>query len=724
MSKQYFKVFGLDCIEEANLIRRSLSGLINEKDLAFDYLQGKLVINLDNTPNGTALIPEIQLRLKNTGLHCILWDTYIQQAKNKASQLQKQKRRLTLGSGFFLFLGFFYHGKLHGWMEALTGDHSFIFQYPLIAILYGAAIVLGGWFIFPKALSAIRHRRPDMNLLMTIAVFGAILIGQWFEAASVTFLFSLALLIESWSIESAKNAIQELMKLTPPTAKMYDTNGKIVEKPIETIPINSIILVNPGEKIPLDGVVTSGTPSINQSSITGESVPVHKKINDEVYAGTLNGSHSFEFKTTQLANDTMLAHIIHLIEEAQYQRSSKEQWVTQFARYYTPATILTAFITAAVSWLFFDHSLADSFYQALVLLVIACPCALVISTPISIVAGLSRAARNGILIKGGNFLEIPAQLKAIAFDKTGTLTTGKASIQQIIPLNGHTEQELLTIAYALEIYSTHPLAQAVIEKAKEEKLASSPAQNLTLLPGKGVEGYINEENYWLGSHRLLHEKMPEQETEEFHQKALNLENKGFSVITIGKKNHICGLISVSDSLRKDAPTVLRQLKQLGIQHIAMLTGDNQATAESIAHSCELDSVEAELLPQDKLKIVQKLSQQYSCTAMVGDGVNDAPALAAAHLGIAMGTAGSDTAIETSDITLMSDDLSKIPWLIQHSRRVLKTIQVNIAFSLLIKMIFIMLAFFGKAALWMAITADMGASLLVIFNSLRLLKDSH
>jgi Zn2+/Cd2+-exporting ATPase len=736
MKKLQYKIFGLDCVEEANLIRRELAGLINESQLAFDFLQGKLVMSLDELPD-ESMLETIHKRLNNTGMQYVDWDEF--EKKKSTSELvdsKKKRMKLTLLSGFFILLAFSVHANTHGLMDAAIADHTGMKEYPVITILaYLAAIISGGWFIFPKAFSAIQHKRADMNLLMVIAVVGAAIIQQWFEAATVTFLFSLALLLESWSIDSARNAIQKLMTLTPDMAHTYDSKRNIIEIAVKDIAIGTTLVVKPGEKIPLDGMVTSGNPAINQASITGESMPVEKKIDDEVFAGTLNGDQSFELKTTQLAGNTALARIIQLVEEAQYRRARSEQWVTRFATYYTPCMMFLSLLVALGFPVFLGYSWAYSVYQALVLLVIACPCALVISTPVSIVAGLTCAAKNGVLIKGGSFLEIPAQLKAIALDKTGTLTRGKPMIQEIIALNGHSENEVLAIAAALEIHSTHPLAQAVCREANACGIEYVAAEKFSVIQGKGAEGVVSvgcsstsvevlkntSESYWLGSHRFLHEKMPEQETDALHQQVLALEKQGRTIITLGNSKHICGLISVADGLRPETPTTLKRLKALGIQCIMMLTGDNQGTAEAIASECALDGFQAECFPADKLKVIEALIEKYGYTAMVGDGVNDAPALAASSLGIAMGAMGSDTAIETADIALMADDLSKLPWLIQHSRRTLFIIKENITFSLLVKMVFIGLALTGLATLWMAVAADMGASLLVIFNSLRLLR---
>jgi Cd2+/Zn2+-exporting ATPase len=464
--------------------------------------------------------------------------------------------------------------------------------------------------------------------------------------------------------------------------------------------------------------VIDGTTSIDQSAITGESMPVQKQDGDDVYAGTVNGTGTIEVRVTKAAGDTALAAIIRLVAEAQARRSPSEQWVDGFARYYTPIMMALA-VAVAVLLPLLAGGWAIWFYRALVLLVIACPCALVISTPVSVVAGLAAAARVGILVKGGNHLEAPAGFQAIAFDKTGTLTHGRPQVQRIVGLNGHTEQEVLTRAAALEADSSHPLALAVLEEAERQDLTYGRAESVTASSGKGAEGDIDGRRFWIGSHRLMEEKGAE--TPEFHRLASEMEDAGHSLIAVGNESHICGLLGVADGIREGTKGMLEELRALGISELVMLTGDNEGTARAVAGAIGLEEYRAELLPAEKVSVVADMRRRFGSVAMVGDGVNDSPALATATAGIAMGAAGTHAAIETADIALMSDDLAKLPWLIRHSRRVLRVIRQNIVFSLAVKAIFITLAVLGMATLWMAIAADMGASLLVVANGLRLLR---
>jgi len=717
-----FKIIGMDCAEEVAILKHTLAKYISdEKDLGFDLLNGKLTIEANHI-----VLQESQLiqAIQKTGMHAIPWETYITESQMPKSFWGSYNRLImTLLSAVFLLLGYLLHAMQHGFLEALIGKETMWFTFPVTSmVFYFLSVLTGGWFIFPKAMTALKHLRPDMNLLMTIAVIGAMSIGQWFEAATVTFLFSLALLLETWSVGRARQAIRSLLELAPKTARvMCSTDQKIEEKPVEAIKAGENLIIRPGEKIPLDGLISKGQTHINQAPITGESMPIPKQEEDEVYAGTINEEGSIEVRVTKAASDTTLAHIIHRIEEAQAHRAHAEQWVDTFARYYTPLMILLAVAIVFIPPLFFQQPWLRWFYEGLVILVIACPCALVISTPVSIVAGLSSAARNGVLVKGGIYLELPAKLLAIAFDKTGTLTQGKPEVQQLIPLNDHTDKTLLNIAAALEFNSEHPIAHAICQRAKKEGITIQSAESFKAIKGKGAEGYVNGNLYWLGSHRLLHEKLSGQAVKVAYEKAMQLEASGQTVVIVGRDNHVCGLIGVADTIREEASGAIQQLKLIGVKKLFMLTGDNEGTAKAIASTIGVDAFKSELLPEDKINQIKLLKNEYQNVAMIGDGINDAPAMATASLGIAMGAIGSDVAIETADIALMTDDLTKLAWLIKHSRRTLQIIKQNITFSLFIKVVFLTLTIAGIATLWMAIAADMGASLVVIFNGLRLLR---
>jgi len=624
-------------------------------------------------------------------------------------------------SGLLTAGGFAAHAALAGGIPAaLAAEASF----PALArSFYAAAILAGGWPIVPRALASVRRLKPDMNLLMTIAVLGAVLIGQWFEAATVSFLFALALRLESWSAGRAEKAVHALMDLAPAMARVVDLrDGAMAEQPAESVPAGASVAVRPGERIPLDGLVIDGATTVDPSPITGESAPAAKKAGDPVYAGTINGRGAFTFRVTRPAADTTLAHILRLVEEARANRAPVEQWVDRFARGYTPVVFGLALAVCLVPPLLGAGPWSAWVYRGLVLLVIACPCALVISTPVSLVSALASAARAGVLVKGGAHLEAAAGIKAVALDKTGTLTEGRPVVQRVIPLDGHTPEELLATAAGLETHSEHPLAQAVLACARRAGVGPRPAVKYQALPGRGAEAEIGGRRFWIGSHRLVHDEGGESES--LHRELLALEDAGHSVIAVGNERHVCGVISVAEGLRPGAAEAVRELRALGVGHVTVLTGDNEGTAAAVSRAIGADDCRAELLPQDKHAAVRELAGRFGAVAMAGDGVNDAPALAAAAVGIAMGAAGSDAALETADVALMTDDLSRLPWLIRHARRTVSVVRQNIAVALGLKILFMALAAAGRATLWMAIAADMGASLLVIFNGLRLLRPAR
>jgi Cd2+/Zn2+-exporting ATPase len=499
-------------------------------------------------------------------------------------------------------------------------------------------------------------------------------------------------------------------------------DGTIRQVRPEEVAVGSRFLVRPGERIPLDGDVVSGSSHVNQAPITGESVPVEKAAGEPVYAGTVNGPGALEVRSTRPAGDTTLAHIIRMVAEAQRKRAPSEQWVDRFARIYTPAVMGLALAVLTLPPVVWGQPFGEWVYRSLVLLVIACPCALVISTPVSIVAALAASARHGVLIKGGPFVEAPAHLKALALDKTGTLTRGRPAVAEVLPLNGLAERHVLEIAAALESHSNHPLALAVVDYARGQGIQWPGVTNLQDVSGKGITGEIQGSRYWIGSHRYLEERS--QEPQDLHDRLVDYAKRGLTVVLVGSDHQVLGLLALTDQVRPDAAKAVRDLRAAGIEHLVMLTGDNRPTAEAIGRVVGISEVEAELLPSDKVSAIERLVAQYETVGMVGDGINDAPAMGRASVGIAMGAIGSDTAIEAADIALMSDDLEKLPWLIRHSRRTLGIIRQNIVASLAVKAIFVALTFWGHASLWAAIAADMGISLLVTFNALRLLRPTE
>jgi Zn2+/Cd2+-exporting ATPase len=713
MATVRLKIHGMDCAEEVSVLRAEFARLDGIRDLAFDVLNGKMTVSFDEQHLSH---DQIKSAIDRTGMSHEPWSEA--GGGPVGRQMNWSRFGATVTSGALLAAGFGLHARQAGFLGSLTGasDSSFA-----VKVLYILAAICGAWFVVPKAIRSVTRWRPDMNLLMTVAVLGAFLIGEFLEAATVAYLFAVSIALESWTVSRARRAISALMSLTPETARIVGPDGRDSIVSVEGVPVGSTLVVLPGEKVPLDGIVSKGESMINQAPITGESMPVAKSQGNSVFAGTINQDGAIELVTSKPFADTTLSRIIRMVGDAQSKRSPSEKWVEKFAYYYTPAVMGLAIAISFIPPLF-GGSWSHWIYQGLVFLVIGCPCALVISTPVSIVAALTTAARRGVLIKGGEFMEAPARLKAVAMDKTGTLTEGKPEVRAVFPLSGHTEAEVLEIAAAVELRSEHPLAKAVVRAAESAGIRPQPASNFQATKGKGATATIGNKEVWLGSHRLLEERG--QETPDMHRQLEEMEQDGSSVIVVGKQEHVCGLISLADRIRSNAAQAVSALRSAGVQHVVMLTGDNRGTGEAIGRQAGIDEVRAELLPDDKVLAVGELVDRFGTVAMVGDGVNDAPAMGRASIGIAMGAAGTDAALETADIALMGDDLTALAWLIHHSRRTVSIIKQNIVLSLAVKSIFVVLALAGHSSLWAAILSDMGASLLVTANGLRLLNNRN
>lgn len=707
-----FLVRGMDCAEEIATLRGELAGLPGVQDLSFDLLNRKMTVEVDPQPGAAEAIVSAVAR---TGMTAEPWSDRTEE-RSSSDEGRRRRSWTTAASGLLLALGFVVHATQRGLAAALGGAGA---EAPLLARVASlGAVVLGAWFIAPKAWHSLRRLRPDMNLLMCVAVLGAIGIGELFEAATVAFLFAVSLALEAWSIGRARKAIGALMALSPTKARVIGEGNSEELVEAATVQVGTVVVVKPGEKFPLDGRIVRGRTTVNQAPITGESAPVPKEEGSEVFAGTVNEEGAVEVETVKPFADSTLSQIAKMVGEAHARRSPSEQWVERFARVYTPVVLGGALLVALLPPVF-GGEWSTWFYEALVLLVIACPCALVISTPVSIVAALVAAARQGVLVKGGLYMEVPARITAMALDKTGTLTEGRPRVKAVVPRAGHDERELLSIASAVEARSTHPIARAIVEHAAERGIRPAPASDFQMLAGKGAHARVDGVDHWLGSHRYLEERA--QETPELHEQLEELAASGSTVVVVGREDHVCGFVALSDRMRPGTPAVLDDLRAAGIRSIVMLTGDNRGTGEALGREAGVDEVRAELLPQDKVRAIEELVAIHGTVAMVGDGVNDAPALARASLGIAMGVAGTDAALETADIALMGDDLSKLGWLVRHSRRTLRVIRANVAASLAVKALFLILALAGRASLWTAIAADMGVSLLVVLNALRLLK---
>lgn len=587
----------------------------------------------------------------------------------------------------------------------------------IIAIVALVAILSGGLGTYKKGWIALRNFNLNINALMSIAVTGAVLIGQWPEAAMVMFLFTVAELIEAKSLDRARNAIGSLMQLTPQTATVQQADGTWLEQSAKAIALAARVRVKPGERIALDGTVRAGQSSVDQSPITGESLPVEKTVGDKLFAGTINQAGSLEFEVTAAAGDSTLARIIHAVEQAQGAKAPTQRFVDSFSRIYTPAVFVLAVLVAVAPPLLLAAPWFDWLYRALVLLVVACPCALVISTPVTIVSGLAAAARKGILVKGGVYLESGHRLQVLALDKTGTLTHGKP-VQTDMHVLDPTAVDAPLIAASLAHRSDHPVSLAIAQAAQRQSPRWLDVQGFSALPGRGVKGEVAGQVYHLGNHRLVEELGLCSSTLEARLDAL--EREGKSVIVLCDSHRPLALFAVADTVKDSSREAIEQLHALGIKTL-MLTGDNAHTAAAIARQVGIDEARGDLLPEDKLQVIERLSSQGQRVGMVGDGINDAPALARADLGFAMAAAGTDTAIETADVALMDDDLRKIPTFIRLSQQTRRILVQNIVLALVIKAVFLVITFAGMATLWMAVFADMGVSLLVVFNGLRLLR---
>jgi Cd2+/Zn2+-exporting ATPase len=557
--------------------------------------------------------------------------------------------------------------------------------------------------------------RLDIQFLMTIAVVGAFVIGEFPEAALVVVLFAVAERIEERTVTRAQNAIRSLMTLSPPMATVADDRGLWIERPVAEVAAGATMLVRPGERFALDGVVADGESAVNQAAITGESLPVDKRRGDKVFAGTLNGQGALRVETTGGVDETTLAHIVRSVQEAQAQRAPVQRFIDAFARVYTPVVVLIATLVALLPWLAFGQQFEPWLYRALVLLVIACPCALVVSTPVAIAAGLTAAARVGIVVKGGVFLERGAKLACIALDKTGTLTAGTPSLTDVIPLDGRGRAEVLQLAATIEASSEHPVAKALVAACTDEL---QPVTSFTALPGRGVAGVLGGVEYWVGNHRLV--EATGVCSPAIEQQLQALEQQGKTCLVLMSRNAVLAIFAVADRLRATSPTAVAALQAMGI-HVVVLSGDNQRSTTAVALQVGIQDARGELLPEHKLQAVSTLRDTHGCVGMVGDGVNDAPALARADVSFAMGAAGSDTAMATAGVALMADDLRGLAEFLKISRAARGVLHQNIAVALTTKFIFFGLAVAGHATLWAAVVADMGASLVVVANSLRLLR---
>ena len=689
----------MDCPTEETLIRNKLGTVAGVADLDFNLMQRTLSVRHANQ-----VLPDVLVALQALGFEAQVVDT-AEVASPSAAPVTTPTNWWPLGISLVTASA----AEAVYWLH--NGNHWSVVVLALVAVF------TGGLSTYKKGWIALKNRNLNMNALMSIAVTGAMLIGHWPEAAMVMVLFALAEVIEAKSLDRARNAIRGLLDLTPEQATVQQADGTWREVGAKQITIGARVRVKPGERIALDGEVLEGRSAVNQAPITGESLPVEKSPGDSVFAGTINESGSFEYRVTALANNSTLARIIHAVEAAQGSRAPTQRFVDQFARWYTPVVFGVAIAVALLPPLFMGAAWLDWIYRALVLLVVACPCALVISTPVSIVSGLAAAARHGILIKGGVYLEEGRKLRWLALDKTGTITHGKPAQTDFVTWGNALASDSRSIAASLAARSDHPVSKAVAQAAQTDGVALLDVAEFNALPGRGVQGQINGATYHLGNHRMLEELG--QCTPELEQRIAALETAGKTVVMLVGAKAVHALFAVADTIKDSSRTAIAELHALGINTM-MLTGDNPHTAQAIAAQAGIDRAQGNLLPDDKLREVEQLARSGK-VGMVGDGINDAPALARADIGFAMGAAGTDTAIETADVALMDDNLRKIPTFVRLSRATAQVLMQNIVLALGIKAVFLVLTFTGHATMWMAVFADMGASLLVVGNGLRLLR---
>ena len=668
-----FRIEGFSCANCANKFERNVKDLPGVQDAKVNFGASKLSVT------GEATIAELEaagafenLKVKADNVRTVIDE---ENTEEEAKIPFYEKYQTLLYATLLIAFGFL--------SSFINGDENLV-----TVLLFLISMVIGGHSLFKVGLQNLVRFDFDMKTLMTVAVIGGAIIGEWAEVSLVVILFALSEELERFSMDRARQSIRSLMSIAPKQA-LIRRNGEEITIHVNDIAIGDTMIVKPGQKIAMDGVITFGHSAVNQAAITGESVPVEKVINDDVFAGTLNEEGFLEVRITKLVEDTTMSKIIHLVEEAQGERAPAQAFVDKFAKYYTPVIMLVALLVAVLPPLFFGGAWETWIYQGLAVLVVGCPCALVISTPISIVSAIGNAAKKGVLIKGGIYLEEMGSVKAIAFDKTGTLTKGVPVVTDYLILNEQIdEKELFSKMTALENYSQHPLASAVITKADDMQVSYADIQveAFTSITGKGIQGTIEGITYYIGSPKLFEDHINIAMDKKIREMVVSLQNEGKTVMLVGTETELLAAIAVADEVRKSSQEVIQKLHDMGIEHTIMLTGDNHGTAKAIGEQLGVSEIQAELMPEDKLEYIKKLRKAYKNVAMVGDGVNDAPALAASTVGIAMGGAGTDTALETADVALMGDDLSKLPFTIKLSRKALNIIKANITFSIAIKIV--------------------------------------
>ncbi|HSC76149.1 MAG TPA: heavy metal translocating P-type ATPase [Pseudomonadales bacterium] len=696
-----FLVSNMDCATEEGEIRHAIDGIAGIRGLQFNLGDRQLIIDADDDALQQAL-------------------SAIRKAGFKPAAVTDQTQKIVVATGLLSE-----KSKLAAALVLAIAAEALAFFFPsslpfkLMGMgIAAAAIGLAGFSVYGKGLAALRNGRLNINALMSVAVTGAFLIGQWPEAAMVMALYAIAEIIEAYAVDRARNAIKSLLALAPEEAEVRQPDGNWIRTTVKEILVDAIVRIRPGERIPLDGVVTNGQSAIDQSPVTGESLPVEKTVGDEVYAGTINQAAALEIRVTAAASNSTLARIIHAVEQAQSSRAPTQRFVDRFSEIYTPAVFFLAVAVAIITPWAMGWSWVEALYKALVLLVIACPCALVISTPVTVVSGLAAAARRGILIKGGVYLEEARKIKVVALDKTGTVTEGKPRLVSFEPVDTTISQLLLEqLAKSLASRSDHPVSKAIAAGLPPQTVE---VNNFQAMSGRGVQGVINGQEYILANHRWIEERS--QCSSELEAQLKTHEEAGRTVTLLANTTRVLAVCAVADTIKPSSVQAVAALKSMNIA-VVMLTGDNIATAHTVAAQAGITEVRGNLLPEDKLNAIAELQKEFGITAMTGDGINDAPALAQANIGFAMGGAGTHTAMEAADVVVMNDDIRRLAETIKLSQRTHAVLWQNISLALGIKLVFLLLALFDGASMWMAVFADMGASLLVVFNGLRLLRQT-
>ena len=696
MTEKTYRIEGLSCTNCAGKFEKNVKQLPGVTSATVNFGASKISVE------GQTTIEE----LEEAGA---FENLIIRDDQENDEQVRSKESFIKRNIALIISLGFI--------LVAVISQLSLGEDHLLTKALYILAIIIGGFDLFKEGFSDLIKLDFSMESLMTIAIIGAAFIGEWAEGSIVVILFAISEALERFSMDKARQSIRSLMDIAPKEALIRRNNVEQLVS-VDKIDIDDIMIIKPGQKIAMDGLVINGHSSVNQAAITGESVPVEKQLDDEVFAGTLNEEGVLEVKVTKKVTDTTIAKIIHLVEEAQGERAPAQAFVDKFAKYYTPFIIIMALLIVVVPPLFFGGDWNKWLYQGLSILVVGCPCSLVISTPVSIVSAIGNAAKNGVLVKGGVYLEEIGHLRAIAFDKTGTLTKGKPVVTDFIATSSETDINYLSIISSLESLSQHPLASAILNEADKTNVdyKSIQIEDFQSITGKGLTGIHQNIRYYIGSPKLFSASVIEETAVKVQYR--QFQEQGKTAMYFGTDEQILGVIAVADEVRDSSAAVISELHKLSIEHTIMLTGDNTKTAESIGKQLGVTEIKGDLMPQEKLDSIKALRTTYNKVAMVGDGINDAPALATSTVGIAMGGAGTDTALETADVALMGDDLQKLPFIVRLSRQTLKVIKQNITFSLGIKLLTLLLVIPGWLTLWIAIVADMGATLLVTLNGLR------